>query len=200
MKIKIGFFSVMLFLSLLMTHSFFAISAFLAVTLHELGHIAASRLCRVHLSKLSVGLYGARLKADNEMFSYKNEIFICIAGPAVNFISVLIFIPVYKICGGEFLRYFIFSSLILGTLNILPIKTFDGGRILHSLLCLSLSPRAAETFLSIISFFFVFVLWCVSVYLLLVARYGLSMFVFSVSLFNKFFVSSDTKTDQKGVI
>ncbi len=191
MKVKIGFFSVMLFLSLLLSHSFFALAAFLSVLIHELAHIAAAKLLKIRLTECKIGIYGAGLSPDSKQFSYKDEIFLCFAGPVSNYISILLLLPLYLYLKNDFLLYFLLSSLILGTLNILPIKSFDGGRILYSILCIFKDPFLAETTLSVISFLLIFIIWCFSVYLLLVAGAGLSLFIFSLSLFSRFFVKEN---------
>jgi hypothetical protein len=45
--------------------------------------------------------------------------------------------------------------------------------------------------MSIISFIFIFTLWCISVYLLLKISASLSMFIFSVSIFCKIFLPEE---------
>lgn len=189
MKIKIGFFSVMLFLSLLLSHSYFALSAFLAVMLHELGHLFAAKFRNIRLRECKISIYGAGLIPESSCFSYKDEIVLCAFGPLVNFLSAIICIPLYLSSHNEIIYYFSVSSLSLGVLNILPIKDFDGGRILYSLLCLFNNSIIAEKVLKIISFIFIFSLWCLSIYLLLIANSSLSIFIFSLSLFVKIFIN-----------
>ncbi len=187
MKIKIGFFSVMLFLSLLITHSYFALASLLAVIIHEIGHIWAAKICRIRLHECTVGIYGAELKPSLINYSYKEEIFLCICGPAINILTSIVLIPAYYISASRFILYLILSSVVLAVLNILPIKDFDGGRILYSFLCLFLLPTAAERMIYITSFLLIFILWTLSVYLLLVSGANLSLFIFSISLFSKIF-------------
>ena len=190
MRIKIGFFSVLLFLSLLLTHSYFAICALSAIILHELGHIIAARLCKVKFKALNIGIYGAGLNAERTDFSYKNEIIIALGGALSNLITVLASLPLYLSTQSTTLLSFIASSILLGIMNLLPIKTFDGGRILHSLLCLFFTPFTSDKILSISSFFIIFILWTISVYLMLIYGMGLSSFVFSLSLFSRFFIDT----------
>ncbi len=190
MKIKIGFFSVMLFLSLLISHSYFALASFCAVTVHELGHIIASKLCGIHLYECNIGIYGAGLTPYTASYSYKDEIFLCICGPLINIFSAIALIPVYCVIQYQVILYFILSSLVLAALNLLPIKDFDGGRILYSLLCLAKEPIFAEKVILIVSFILIFLLWLISVYLLLISGANLSLFIFSISLFTKIFVTS----------
>ena len=188
MKIKIGFFSVMLFLSLLLAHSYFALASFLAVAVHELGHIIASKLCGIQLYECNIGIYGAGLTPRNMKYSYKDEIFLCACGPLINILSAIVFVPVYHVFPFPIILYFILSSLVLASLNLLPIKDFDGGRIFFSVLCLIAEPILAERIIMTVSFILILFLWLVSVYLLLVSGANLSLFIFSISLFTKIFV------------
>ena len=136
MKIKINFFAVMLFLSMLITNGYYALLTFLSAALHEAGHITIASTRKIKLDNLNIGILGARLSMPYSVCSYKDEIIICIAGPLVNLISVTIAV-LLKIrfnLGGALYEHFIISSLALGILNLLPIKTFDGGRILFALI------------------------------------------------------------------
>ncbi|MBQ8848823.1 MAG: M50 family metallopeptidase [Clostridia bacterium] len=191
MKIKIGFFSVMLFLSLLLTHSYFALAAFVAVTLHELGHIFVAKLCKIKFSECKIGIFGAGLTPISSDYSYKNEILLCLGGPVANIICAVVAILVYSFFVNEFTEYFILSSLILALSNLLPIKDFDGGRILYSLLCILKDPYIADRALSAISFVIIFLLWIISVYFLMIASANLSLFIFSLSLFFKLFIKEN---------
>lgn len=188
MKINLSFFSVMLFLSFLITEPTFALASVLAVVIHESAHIVAAKIRHTYFKELKLGIWGAGLTPNDNIFSYDDEIIICIAGPLVNFISSLISIPIYSLVPCAFIEYFIAASAVLGALNILPVKSFDGGRILHSILCKNINLRTADRILSIVSFVLIFVIWSLSVYLLLANEFGLSFFVFSISLFIRFFL------------
>ena len=83
------------------------------------------------------------------------------------------------------------GSLLLGLLNLLPIRSFDGGRMLSAAISAMLGEGAAEYVLRLTSFLFLFLLWAVSVFFLLRAGDGLSLFCFSMSLFSHFFALSD---------
>ncbi len=193
MKIKVGFFSVLLFLSLFLTHSYFAICALISVILHELGHILAAKICGVNMSFLKISIYGAGLTPSNYRFSYTDEIIIALFGPLTNIVTALLMLPFYSMTSSDLIVYFVSSSLILAFLNLLPVKTFDGGRIVHSLLCIFFYPETSDKILSVISFFFIFVLWSGSIYLMLVFGMGLSSFVFSLSLFSRFFIAAESR-------
>ena len=189
MKIRIGFFTILLCTALIVLEPRIAIAAFISITLHECGHILAARISGIGISEVKMSIYGARLSASDRIFSYKDEIFLCIMGPLVNFLLALFLLPLYKATHSQFILDTTVCSLFLGTLNLMPIKSFDGGRILFSMLNILCPPRSAACIISAVSFFVTFVFWCLSVYLLIVARAGLSAFVFSVSLFFNLFTN-----------
>ena len=188
MKIKIGFFTVMLALSLVISRSLFMLIALSAALLHELGHILMAKACRIRLTSCKIGLYGAGLMPEGAFYSYTREIFLCAAGPLTNLLCGSIGLHIYRICASELLLWFVFSSFVLGFLNLLPIHGFDGGRIFSALLCRFISQRASNISIHISSFIFLFILWSFSVYLLLRAGASLSLFIFSLSVFIRIFM------------
>lgn len=186
-KIKLSFSGAIMILALFLTHSYISIAALLAATLHELGHIIAAKLCNIPLGELKLGIFGAALTPKAMLCSYKKEILLCLSGPLTNIVTALLLIPLYN--GNSFITLFIGASLFLGILNLLPIYEFDGGRILFCLLSYKLTPQTSTTILRVISFVLIFTLWSLSVYLLLKLSSSISLFIFSLSLFSKIFLS-----------
>lgn len=189
-KIKLSFSGAIMILALFLTHSYISIAALFAATLHELGHILAAKLCKIPLYELKLGIFGASLTTKKMLCSYKKEIILCFAGPFVNLLSVLLLISFWD-SDNVFLSLFISSSLFLGILNLLPIYEFDGGRILFCIISNKYSLKLAISIIRITSFILIFALWCLSVYLLLRLSSSLSLFIFSVSLFSKIFLSQN---------
>ena len=188
MKIKVSFFFLVMVASLLLSHSYISLAAFAAATLHELGHIIAARICDVPLKEMKLGIFGAAITPDSNLCSYKKEIFLALSGPLINMISVLLCWRSVD-SANSFVSMFVVSSLFLGTLNLLPIDDFDGGRILKCCLLLKLPPDKVTKICDGISFLLIFFLWIFSVYLLLRLSASLSLFTFSISLFCKTFIS-----------
>ena len=190
MKVTVSFFAIMLIFSLAISGAYYALIPLSAAALHELGHILAASARGVKLKNFDIGIFGARLTMSDGIYSYIDEIMICAAGPLVNLILAGVGIYICKIyCfDNELFDLLVASSLCLGIVNLLPIKSFDGGRILSSALSVSLDADRADKILSLLSFLSLFVLWCISLYLLLRTSASLSLFVFSVSLFASIFV------------
>ena len=188
MKIKIGIAAAVFFLSLIISPSLFSIAAIISAFFHELGHIFAARLLGIELRELRLGIFGARITPKGEITSYGKETILCFAGPAVNILTFLFFSFIsYK--DNSFFQALALSSLSLGALNLLPIKSFDGGRILEATLLRFLPLSVASAIVDTLSFILIFALWSLSVYLLLRLSLSLSLFIFSCSLFLKLFMS-----------
>ncbi len=190
-KIKFGFSSIILILCAFVCKNEYTFLTFLAVVIHELGHLLAALILRIKISEFSFGILGARLKTSNCLTSYLQEIFLCAFGPIFNFISVIFVILFLDWQTSARLIYLISASILLGTLNLMPIKSFDGGRILECILSIYFSPKYVICILKVISFFFITSLWIVSVYFLLIYTSSLGLFVFCGALFCNIFIEDN---------
>ena len=130
MKFKISFFAILLALSLLLHPSPLLFAAFLAAVLHELGHMAAAALCHIPLRTCKIGLYGAGLVPDGNQYSYQKELCLCLTGPLTNLVFALLTWLFFQEEGSSFIDSFLFSSLVLGIMNLLPFPALDGGHLL----------------------------------------------------------------------
>ncbi len=184
-RLKIGFLFLFFVFCLVLfaPHYFPALAA--AVAIHELGHMIAARICKIHLKELRLGLLGASLCPESSLFSYKKEIALCLCGPLASILSAALAVHIFGMSNDNI---FVLSSLALGILNLLPVKDFDGGRTLYALCCLFMSALGAERVLKISSFLVLFCLWSFSLYLLLRVGSSLSLFVFCLSVFAKIFI------------
>ena len=158
----------------------------LAVAIHEMGHIVAAKICGIEVGKFKLGILGAAIVPRRPLYSYKEEFILCIGGPLANFLSALLICRFHS--AAVFTESLLLYSISLGALNLLPIKSFDGGRIFSAILSCLLSPKTAERVLNLTSFLLIFTLWSISVYLLLKISSSVSLFVFSVALFTKIFL------------
>lgn len=155
-----------------------------AIVIHEAGHLLAAYLLRMKPSGATADTIGVRLLFRGSPPSYGKEILLCAAGPLANLLSLLLAL----LCGTPTDSFFVSASAALALLNLLPIEGFDGGRILHSTLSLFLSPEKADKISYLFSFLFLFVLWCISVYLMMRVGNELSLFFFSTAIFFRLFL------------
>lgn len=156
----------------------------LAAALHECGHIVAAHALRLPFRRMHLGLLGARLELEGRMPSYGEEWLLCAAGPLVSLLGAAIAAPLWRVWPAAV--RFSCASLLLGVLNLLPIRSFDGGRMLAASLGAWLPGRVADCVMTLTSLLFLFLLWATAVYFLLRAGDGLSLFCFSVGLFLRF--------------
>lgn len=155
-----------------------------AIIIHEVGHLTAARLLHMKPSGATADTIGIRLLFRGSPPSYAKEIALCAAGPLANLLSLLIAL----LFGLPADSFFSSVSCALALLNLLPIEGFDGGRIAHSSLSLILAPDKVDKLSDLLSFLFLFILWCVSIYLMMRAGNELSLFFFSTAIFFRIFL------------
>jgi stage IV sporulation protein FB len=171
-------------------HSGIVLATVLAAGVHELGHLLAAKALQIPLAGMRWGFLGLWLEVKGRILSYGEEWLLCAAGPLVSLLTAAAGALFWE--SVAFARLFSCASLILGLLNLLPIRSFDGGRMLACFLAAFCTERLTEDVLRVISVLFLCVLWATAVYFLLKSGSGLSLFCFSMSLFYRFFEGMDT--------
>lgn len=160
-----------------------------AAVLHECGHLTAAKAMKIPLRNLRMDLLGARLDVSGRVLSYGEEWLLCAAGPATSLLGAAFGALFWHATTYAFL--FSAASFLLGLLNLLPIRSFDGGRMLETTLLNFCSVQTVFRVMRGCSFLFLFLIWAIAVYFLLLANDGLSLLCFSMSLFSKFFEGED---------
>lgn len=102
------------------------ICAVLFSSLHEIGHIIALFYFGVKPKKIILGAIGIRIEANNNVLSYREECITALCGPVVN----LIFVVIFAFVDMSELPFAINTGLFV--INILPVKTLDGGRFIYN--------------------------------------------------------------------
>ena len=92
--------------------------------LHELGHLVLMTAFGSSPQEIVVYGGGIRITPDDKQLSEYHELAVLFGGAAVNFALCLLS---YMANGGGF---FCQVNFLLGALNLLPFRYFDGGRIL----------------------------------------------------------------------
>ncbi len=95
----------------------------MSCALHELGHLVLMTAFGSSPQEIVVYGGGIRISPDNKQLSKYHDLAVLFGGAAVNFALCLLS---YMANGGGF---FCQVNLLLGTLNLLPFRYFDGGRI-----------------------------------------------------------------------
>lgn len=174
-RIHIGVNTLLLFAFLLVfDRSLTILIPLAAALLHELGHISVMLLCGVSVRRIDITLFGAEISGgclDNAKKAARIAIYS--AGAAVNLLSG---------CIGEALglRFFADCSFALAAVNLLPIKTLDGGCIVNTIFE---DVGCGQFIIELLSALSLFVLWLAAAYVLLLCGGNLSLMAFIAYLF-----------------
>ena len=182
-KFSYTFFIAFLY-SLLCGNGYMFLLYTIAVVLHEFIHIFVAKKLGYNLKNFELSILGASMNLEEESFYYNDEIIIAIAGPLFN-----LFIFILFACGWWFfpLSYdytfdFAIVNLLVFSLNILPLYSFDGGRIIVSLIEKKINRKIGIDIVRLIGIVFaviLFILFVVSIFF----SFNFSLGVVSVFLF-----------------
>lgn len=176
---KIGFLA-LFFTMMSISSSPHPLMLILCYLIHEGGHMLFAKLNGVKMRKLRIGSFRLSLSYDCSCVSYKKELLVCAGGIVFNLISFFIVELFFK--SNPNLSFFAFCSLSLALMNLYPVSTLDGGRILKCICMIFFNEKISERASRAISFFFAFVLWLCAVYLQLVFNSNVSLLFISVFL------------------
>lgn len=155
-----------------------ALWCLIASAMHEAGHFSALLSCGGLPSVISIGLFGVRMEtAERSALSYRQNLWISLAGPLVNLISLLLL--------AAFGRSSTVPAMVHGTmafLNLLPIEPLDGGQALLYALSSRLLADKAERIVWMVSLCFLFPLAVAGFYLLIRSRYNFTLLVLCLYL------------------
>jgi len=114
-----------------------------AAALHELGHIAAATIVlnkSIPLPKAA--LYGLRIDTGG-IISYREELFLALGGPLANIFIFFTCLPFFYL--NDYISAFLFINLLTAISNLLPLRSYDGQRILCCFIAPYVTPYVSET-------------------------------------------------------
>ena len=204
-KIKLGIGAVLMICAAFISDRAEVIAIyFLTAAIHEGGHLLAARFLKIPIKEIRFGFSGVRICTDEGLTSYKKEIILAFAGPFANLLSIVACAAVLNFLGVSFelvldstvdflshrvpqsmgaVGFFVLCSGIHCFSNLLPINTFDGGRIVYCGIADMISERAAHRVIITCTMLLSLILWIIALYLLLKVSSGLGVFVFAASVF-----------------
>jgi Zn-dependent protease/CBS domain-containing protein len=127
---------------------FLVIGIFLCVFLHELGHALAARHYGIRTLDIVLYFIGGVARLDQQPAA-RQELWIALAGPAMNVLLALALSAVNLSLGGQpLVQGLIEANWMLAAFNLLPAFPLDGGRVLRSLLSLKWTDLQATNMTS----------------------------------------------------
>ncbi len=136
MKLRISPLLPLLLLLGVVTHTLPSmLGMYLILLLHELGHLLTALKLHMGVSYLGILPFGIAIRLKEEHSRpLKERILVAGAGPLASFLGAgMVFLCQNWLSEEQFFFLF-YGNFALGLFNLLPITTFDGGRILFYLL------------------------------------------------------------------
>ena len=119
----------------------FCLYFLLCALVHEFGHLVVMKCCGIPIGRVAVGLSGAVI--ETQFPSYKMEFICALGGPLAGVVLSLSLM--------EFLPECALISFLLSAVNLLPIASLDGGRMLRAVLYSSFTPMTAQKIVKLVS-------------------------------------------------
>ena len=151
----------------------FILALFASVVFHEYGHALTARRFGVKTRDITLYPIGGVAKLERIPEDPKQELWVALAGPAVNLVIALVLfiwlifsnalepLAGISVTGGSFVERLMVTNLILVGFNLIPAFPMDGGRVLRPLLAMRLeytnATQIAATIGQGIAFLFGFI-------------------------------------------
>lgn len=186
LSVKFAFPSIVFFVVLAVAgRDFIYFLPFVAALLHELGHLLVMLICGQPVKQITVLPFGIDIKKSTLISSYKADIAVSLAGIVVNILMI-------ALCGilpeNTAVEFFKQSNVVLFAINVLPIKSLDGGQILEKLLLLTLPPDTVERVMAFCSMVYIILVGSVAIWVLFYSGYNFTLLFMCMYLFAGLFL------------
>ena len=176
------YFIIMCFILLLGSLFDFSISIILSI-IHELGHILFMKIYKIRINRINITPFSVDIIHNSSFIPYKKEIIILLFGPLINIFLSLLFFVLYTLSPNQNLfKYISIQSLLIGFINLIPISSLDGGRILLIWLKNHFDIEDAEKISFIVSIIFIIPLMTSGFLILFKSNFNISILLLSIYL------------------
>lgn len=133
-------------------HVVFVLAVFVFVVMHEYGHALTARRFGIRTREITLYPVGGVAMLEGMPRRPQEQLWIALAGPAVNFALATLFALLATWNGEPIGALFSYDSLwsvlfmvnvMMGGFNLLPALPMDGGRVLRALLAMRMNPLRA---------------------------------------------------------
>ncbi len=143
--------------------------------LHEAGHLLSMICFGCYPEKISLGISGIRIDKTEFSLSYQQECIVGLCGPFVNLALMVIFSR-----NISSLPFIINAGLLF--VNMLPVKSLDGGRFVYNLILMKYDGITADRALQITEIMTILLICTVLIVSFFIERVNASFVLFSVML------------------
>lgn len=151
---------------------------FISMFIHETGHLITILYYKMKIKKISFKIYGIKIEIDqNKYLNNYQEILILLSGSLSNFATALV-IYIFNIN----LKPLLIANLIIGTFNLLPVDSLDGGKITNIILFSYLPMSIAYCISSIILIIFTTIFFAINFFTIIYGTFNLTLTILCVIL------------------
>ena len=129
----------------------YVLPCMVAVCAHEGAHLFAMRLCGAGIRQIRLEGFGIIIEKDCVALSAKQKISISLAGSWMNVGLFFLCFLWSKIGANEAVLCFAVLNLVLGVMNLFPIKGLDGAEVISLVFCEVIGLKNGETIAKIVS-------------------------------------------------
>ncbi|MBE6728750.1 MAG: hypothetical protein E7568_00780 [Ruminococcaceae bacterium] len=180
-KIEVSFlFFAMLTTVILCDKTGYAPLMLFSALLHEAGHLIAMKICGCTPTKIR--LVPASIEISSPPLILKNEIFVQVCGPLINFFVFILLFCCCSIFKNDLLLSFAVINLLYSLFNMLPVNGLDGGDVLREILIFRLGSIKAEKIMKILSMAFGFAAFIIALIMTAMGNLNYSAYIMAFYL------------------
>ena len=183
-NIKINIICVLLILLFFyINFSVYALIILACIFIHELGHIILIKLRGFKILSVEATPCGINI-IINGLAPYRTDILIALGGPVFNIIFAFLFFLIMQGAGNSSILMFAFiTNIIYAALNLFPVASLDGGRVLACILKIYFPENIARNIFAAISAIFLIILSICAFFILMLTGYNFSLVLLCAYLF-----------------